>query len=122
VDLEELRKILLSQKGATEEMPFGPDVLVFKVMGKMFALVAWEADPLRISLKCDPNHALALRAMYSAVIPGYHLNKEHWNTVILDDTVPVAEVLKMIDDSYNLVVASLSKTNQCKFRDHSKLI
>ena len=108
--LDFLQNYLLSKKGATEEIPFGPDARVFKVMGKMFALFAWETDPLRITLKCDPDDALALRQQYAAVQPGYYMNKRHWNTITLDGSVPDPELLAMIDDSYALVVAGLKKS------------
>ena len=114
MNLQSLKENLLKKKGTTEEIPFGPEALVYKVMGKMFALVAWEENPLRISLKCDPDLALALRAKYEAVIPGYHLNKRHWNTVILDGSIPEDEILTMIDDSYTLVVKKLRKIDREK--------
>lgn len=109
MELETLRACLLEKKGATEERPFGPEALVFKVMGKMFALVAWEEIPLRITLKCDPDDALALRDQYKAVQPGYYTNKKHWNTITLDGSIPNEEILRMIDDSYALVVKGLKK-------------
>ena len=112
MDLAELQAYLLGKKGAVEERPFGPEALVYKVMGKMFALVAWEAHPLTISLKCDPDEALFLRDIYPAVRPGYHLNKKHWNTVTIDDTVPQNEFLRMIDDSYNLIIKGLTKAQR----------
>ena len=102
--LDALRAILLAKPGTTEETPFGPEALVYKVRGKMYALVAWEADPLTISLKCDPDQALFLRDMYPAVQPGYHLNKRHWNTVTLDGSIGDAEIASLIADSYDLVV------------------
>lgn len=112
MNLEQLRAILLSKKGATEERPFGPEALVFKVMGKMFALVP-DADPApSISLKCDPSQALFLRDLYPAVKPGYHLNKQHWNTITLDGTVPETELLGIIDDSYDLVVKGLTRAQK----------
>ena len=111
---EELRNYLLSKKCTTEELPFGPDALVFKVLGKIFAIVAYQENPVRISLKCHPEHAEALRAMYHAVIPGYHLNKNHWNTVILDGSIPDPEVFQMIDDSYQLVAKKLKKADRVK--------
>ncbi len=113
-ELEPLRDYLLAKPGSTEERPFGPDALVFKVMGKMFALVAWQAQPLTISLKCDPHLAEMLRTTYSAVRPGYHLNKRHWNTVTLDDSIPSAEIREMIDNSYALVVKGLTKADREK--------
>ena len=106
-DLDRLRTYLLAKPGTSEGTPFGPEFLVYKVLAKMFAGIAWEETPLRISLKCDPEHALVLRAIYPAVIPGYHLNKRHWNTVLLDGSVPQDEVEEMIDESYDLVVAGM---------------
>ncbi len=110
--LSEIREHLLAKKGATEEMPFGPEVLVFKVMGKMFALVAHTESPLRVNLKCDPDLALTLRAEYEAVIPGYHQNKRHWNTVILGGDVPDDTLRGMMDMSYALVVGKLTKAQK----------
>jgi predicted DNA-binding protein (MmcQ/YjbR family) len=112
MELKEVTAYLLAKKGATEETPFGPEALVYKVMGKMFALVAWEAEPLTISLKCEPGQALFLRDVYPAVRPGYHMNKTHWNTITLDGTVPTSEVQGMIDDSYDLVVQSLTRAKR----------
>lgn len=110
--LAKLKKYLSGKPGSKEDYPFGPDVLVYKVMGKIFALFSETNDPIRINLKCDPNEAIILRDMYQAVIPGYHMNKEHWNTVILDGTVPEEEIKKMIDESYRLVVKSLKKSDR----------
>ena len=120
MQLENLRKILLERKATTEETPFGPQALVYKVMGKMFALIAWEEDPISISLKCDPDFALALRAQYPAVIPGYHMSKKHWNTVTLDGSIPEGEILGMIDDSYDLVVKGLKKVDREKLAGNDK--
>ena len=108
----QLRFYLLSKKGTTEELPFGPGALVYKVVGKMFALVAEDADPLTVSLKCEPGQALFLRDLYPAVRPGYHMNKTHWNTVTLDGSIPEPEIWGMIDDSYDLVVAGLSRAQR----------
>lgn len=116
MELDALRAYLLEKKGTTEELPFGPDALVFKVVGKIFAIVAWQNKPIRISLKCNPDHALALRAMYTSVQPGYHLNKEHWNTVILDGTIPPDQFLEMIDHSYDLVVSGLKKSDRVRLQ------
>ena len=110
--LDALRDRLNSKPGAYEDMPFGPDALVFKVKGKMFALVSWRADPLRISLKCDPFEAEALRDEFDAIGPGYHLNKRHWNTVILDGSVPDFLLQHLIDQSYSLVVSKLKRSEQ----------
>jgi len=109
MDLAELRSYLLSKRGAVETYPFGPQPLVVKVAGKMFALVAEDAEPITISLKCDPAHAQFLRSMYPAVTPGYHLNKEHWNTVSLDGSIEDGEILSFIDESYQLVVKNLTR-------------
>ena len=109
---EFLRKYLLEKKGAIEDTPFGPESLVFKVMGKMFALIAWDEKPLRITLKCDPDLAQILRAQYQAVQPGYYMNKKHWNTITLDESIPEKRILEMIDDSYELVVKGLIKADR----------
>ena len=107
--IEAFRNYCLAKKGVTECFPFDEQTLVFKVMGKMFALVAWQQVPLRISLKCDPYLAELLRTTYAAVTPGYHLNKRHWNTVVLDGSIPEAEIAEMVDASYELVVKGLKK-------------
>ena len=109
MDVEMLKEYLLAKAGTSEEVPFGPGVWVYKVQGKMFALLPWEANPLSISLKCDPIRAIELRSVYPAVTAGYHLNKKHWNTVLIDGTIPLSEVCWMIDHSYELVVGSLSR-------------
>ncbi|MBW1841765.1 MAG: MmcQ/YjbR family DNA-binding protein [Deltaproteobacteria bacterium] len=116
MELDILREYLLKKMGASEDFPFGPDVMVFKVMGKMFALVACKETPLRINLKCDPDLALHLRSAYNAVLPGYHMNKKHWNTVVLDGSMPDEEILSMIDDSYDLVVKGLKKSDQKRLK------
>jgi predicted DNA-binding protein (MmcQ/YjbR family) len=116
MQLEPLRAYLLRKPSVTEETPFGPDALVFKVAGKIFALVAWQETPLAISLKCDPDFVPILRQQYAAVQPGYHLNKRHWNTVTLDGSIPEAEILAMIDDSYDLVVDTLPKAQRQRLR------
>lgn len=112
MSLEQLRSYLLGLPGAIADFPFGPEHLVAKVEGKMFALIALTEQPLRMNLKCDPEHAEVLRDYYPAVLPGYHMNKKHWNTLVLDGSIPEVEVLSMIDDSYRLVVASLPRRLQ----------
>ena len=112
--LDSLRDYCLSRPGATEELPFGPDALVFKVSGKMFALTGLDAEELSVNLKCDPEVAQELRATYDCVRPGYHMNKVHWNTVVLDGSVPDGLVRGWIDDSYALVVQRLSKKQQAE--------
>ena len=109
---DEVREYCLSMKGAVSEFPFGPDAEVFKVMGKMFALIPVSANTVSISLKCDPVLAEVLRENYAAVIPGYHLNKRHWNTVVIDGTIPPDEINEMIDNSYQLVVNGLTKKDR----------
>lgn len=108
-EFDELHSYLMAKPGTVEERPFGPDTLVFKVMGKIYALFGWPDAPLRINLKCPPALAVALRQQFPAVAPGYHMNKRHWNTVTLDGTIPDAEVRDMIDVSYDLVVAGLTR-------------
>jgi predicted DNA-binding protein (MmcQ/YjbR family) len=103
----ELRDHCLSFTGAEESFPFGPETSVFKVAGKMFALSQLRAASLRISLKCEPQLAEALRGAYAAVLPGYHLNKRHWNTVIIDGSLSEQMIKDLIEDSYDLVVSQL---------------
>lgn len=110
---QELIRYCLTRTGAVEDFPFGPEPSVMKVGGKMFALIS-EDGAASISLKCDPFEADLLRAQYEAVKPGYHLNKRHWNTVTVDGSVPEQELLDMIDQSYGLVVRSLTKAEREK--------
>ena len=102
MDIESLRLYCISKRDATECLPFGDDTLVFKVGGKIFALANLDGDPT-VNLKCDPALAIELRERYSSVIPGYHMNKKHWNTIILDGSIPDKEVFAWIDHSYDLV-------------------
>jgi predicted DNA-binding protein (MmcQ/YjbR family) len=104
-----LRAFCLEQAGATEDFPFGPEHSVFKVGGKMFAISALARVPLDVSVKCDPDLAADLRAAHDAIRPGYHLNKRHWNTVLLDGSLPDRFVRELIEDSYDLVVSALPK-------------
>ncbi len=112
MDLEKFREYCLTKAQVTEGTPFGEDVLVFKIAGKMFALAALDEVPAKVNLKCDPDLALELRERYEQVRPGYHMNKKHWNTVELDSGIPEAELRKMIDHSYELVVKSLPKAKR----------
>jgi len=112
MDIKHLKSYLSKKPGSKEDYPFGPDVLVYKVIGKIFALFGEDDNPIRINLKCDPNEAIVLRDMFESVLPGYHMNKEHWNTVILDGSIPESEIKKMIDESYQLVVESLKKADR----------
>jgi predicted DNA-binding protein (MmcQ/YjbR family) len=108
----ELKEHCLAFPGACEDFPFGDEVSVFKVGGKMFAASRLDGEPLQVSLKCEPDLAVQLRAGYPAIAPGYHLNKRHWNTVTLDGSLPDQLVSEMIGDSYDLVVAALPKARR----------
>src|SRR5256885_3952480 len=110
MDLEQFREYCLRKPGAAEGTPFGEDVLVFKVRGKMFALAALDEIPTTANLKCDPDLALDLRDRYEQVRPGYHMNKKHWNTVEIESGIPEAELRKMIDHSYDLVAKRIPKS------------
>ena len=112
MELQQLRDYLGAKTGACEDLPFGPEVLVLKVAGKMFALIAWQELPLTISLKAEPQQALLWRELYPAVTAGYHLNKQHWNTVRLDGSVPDDTLRQMIDESWSRVVAGLKKSER----------
>jgi predicted DNA-binding protein (MmcQ/YjbR family) len=112
MDADKLREQCLSFAGAEETFPFGERTSVFKVGGKMFALSALDSDELRVSLKCDPALVESLRAEHPEVIPGYHLNKRHWNTVILGGKLGDAAIRDMIEDSYDLVVSKLPKAER----------
>lgn len=106
------RKYLLNKPEAVEDFPFGPDVPVMKVAGKMFALLSRRNEEDSMNLKCDPDEALMLRDIFEAVLPGYHMNKRHWNTVLLDESIPCGEMERMIDSSYALVVKGLKKSQR----------
>jgi predicted DNA-binding protein (MmcQ/YjbR family) len=109
VNIETYRAYCLSKKGVTEEFPFGPETLVYKVMGKVFALTNIDGFS-SINLKADPEHAVELREQYLSVMPGYHMNKKHWNTVLMDGSIADKLILTWIDDSYRLVASSLTKS------------
>jgi predicted DNA-binding protein (MmcQ/YjbR family) len=112
VDARELKDQCLSLPGAVEEFPFGDEVSVFKVGGKMFALCGLDAQQLQLSVKCEPDIAAQLRAAHPAIVPGYHLNKRHWNTITLDGSLPDQMVSDLLADSYDLVVASLPRARR----------
>lgn len=106
--LQELREHCALKPGFSEDLPFGPEVLAFRVGGKIFALM--DVDEFEsVNLKCDPERAMELRERYSGITPGYHMNKQHWNTVLTDGSVPNRLVLELADHSYELVRASLPK-------------
>jgi predicted DNA-binding protein (MmcQ/YjbR family) len=108
MNIEAFRMHCLSKKGVTEEFPFDNVTLVYKVMGKMFA--ATDIDLFTsINLKCDPEKAIELREHFSSILPGYHMNKKHWNTILIDGSISNKLIFEMVDESYNLVVAGLTK-------------
>ena len=110
MNIEEFRDYCLSKKEVTESFPFDEQTLVFKVMNKMFALCALERSPSQVNLKCEPERSVELRAEYDGlIIPGYHMSKLHWNTILIEDNVPYDLLLELIDHSYQLVVDGLPK-------------
>ena len=109
---QQAKEYALSKPCAIEDFPFGQDVSVFKIKGKVFALLGSDDGIGRINLKCEPLEAQGLRDIFEAVIPGYHMNKKHWNTVILNGTVPEGEIIRMIDSSYRLVMDGLKKSER----------
>ncbi|MFF4451332.1 MmcQ/YjbR family DNA-binding protein [Streptomyces goshikiensis] len=110
---EQLRAFCLGFNAAVEEFPFTPQTSVFKVMGKVFALSALEAEPLKVNLKCEPELAVRLREEHAAIVPGYHMNKRHWNTVTVSE-LPDALVRELVEDSYDLVVAGLPRAERLR--------
>lgn len=109
MNIETFRDYCLQKKGVTEELPFGPDSLVFKVMGKIFSIASLDAVPLRINLKCDPEKAIQLREDHEEhILPGYHMNKKHWNTLILDGNLDPKLIFELTDHSYKLVADCLT--------------
>jgi len=112
MNIETLRAYCIAKKSVEETFPFGEDTLVFKVAGKMFLLTSLSASPLQFNAKCDPDRAVELREQYDSIQPGYHMNKQHWNTVIVDGSIPAKLLRELIDDSYKLVVKSLPKKQQ----------
>lgn len=111
MNIEEYREYCLSKPGVTEGFPFGPDTLVLRVGGKIFTIAGIENFE-RVNLKCDPERAVELREEYSGIIPGYHMNKQHWNTVYTNGSVPQKLVRELIDHSYDLVLKSLPKAKR----------
>ncbi len=107
LNLKKIRKYCASKKGVIEDFPFDFSTLVFKVGNKMFAITNIDSEELTLNLKCDPALSIQLRSQYPEIMPGYHMNKKHWNTILINGNIPDAEVLKLIDHSYNLVVSGL---------------
>ncbi len=112
MNVEDIREYCLSKRGVTESTPFDDVTLVFKVADKMFALLPLDETDLSINLKCDPELAISLREQYPCIKPGYHMNKTHWNTVMIDGSLSKEQILEMVDQSYDLIVSSLSKKNR----------
>lgn len=112
MDFQEARQYILSRLEAVEDFPFGADAAVFKVRGKIFTLLHERGGAQQVNLKCDPHEALILRDIFSAVLPGYHMNKKHWNTVLLDGSIPRGEIERMIDLSWSLVVKGLPRRDR----------
>lgn len=107
--LTPLRERLLSLPGASEDTPFGPEILVYRIAGKMFALLSWQEEPMRLNLKCEPELALLLRELHPEVTPGWHMNKQHWNTITLTDTLDESLWYGWVRHSYERVCAGLPK-------------
>jgi len=112
MDIDSFRSYCLAKPGTSEDMPFGPDVLTIRVMGKIFAFAGLDAVPLSVSLKTDPEHAIELREQYDAIRGAYHLNKKHWSSVRIDGSVPTKVITQMIDESYALVVSGLKRSER----------
>ena len=109
MNVESVREYALAKADVEEGLPFGPETLVFKVAGKIFLLMSLDADPLQFNVKCDPDRAIELRDQYSGVLPGYHMNKKHWNTILVDGTLTTKQLKEMIDHSYTLVAPKPKK-------------
>lgn len=116
MNIESLREYCLSKNGVEEALPFGPDVIVYKLAGKAFLLCPLDTEQLQFNVKCNPDKAVELREEYNCVLPGYHMNKKHWNTVIVDGAVPDKILNQWIDDSYNLILESLPKNEKEKLK------
>jgi predicted DNA-binding protein (MmcQ/YjbR family) len=116
MSIDQIRRHCIKKKGVTEEFPFDEETLVFKVVGKMFLLASLDSIPLQINLKCDPENAIELREEYEAVQPGFHMNKKHWNTIIIDGSISIRKIFEWIDESYYLVASGLKKSELKKIK------
>jgi predicted DNA-binding protein (MmcQ/YjbR family) len=116
MNVESISEYCLSKKGAVEDFPFDEETLVFKVGGKMFALIPLEKSPLQINLKCDPEKAMELREQYEDVQPGWHMSKTYWNTILLDGNIRWSDLKDWIDHSYSEVVKGLRKSEREKIK------
>ncbi len=119
MNIEELRDYCLGLKGTTDEFPFDDVSMVMKVQGKMFALIPLDNPETQISLKCDPDWAISLREEYAAIVPAWHFNKKHWNTVIIDPSISEKFLCELINHSYNLVVEGLPRKLREELEDLS---
>jgi predicted DNA-binding protein (MmcQ/YjbR family) len=116
MNIEEIREYCLAKKLVSEGFPFGDTTLVFKVSGKIFALIS--LDEIQMNLKCDPHLALELRERHNSVIPGYHMNKKYWNTILLNGTIPDKLLKEWIDLSYSLVAKKGKKSNKANLNNY----
>ena len=114
MNIESLREYCLSKPGAEETLPFGPDVIVFKIGGKAFLLLPLDTEQLQFNVKCDPGLAVELREQFACVLPGYHMNKKHWNTIVVDGSVSSKQLKDWIDHSFDLIVSKSAKSRQVK--------
>ena len=114
MNFEQWREYLLSFPASVEDMPFGPEVLVYKLSGKIFCLLMWQSEPMSMNLKCEPNLAVQLRDTYPQVTAGYHMNKKHWNTVMMDGGLADAHIKEWVQASYDLIYNSLPKATRAQ--------
>lgn len=121
MNIEDFRNFCIKKPGVKEEFPFGPETLVFKVGGKIFALTGLDNSDFSVNLKCDPDYAEELREKHTEVQPGYHMNKKHWNTVFAHQDLPLSEIKKLIDHSYELIFSQLGKKVQEEIGKEQKL-
>lgn len=109
MDIEAIRAYCLAHESVEEGFPFGETTLVFKTGGKIFLLLSLDATPHTFNVKCDPDHAIELREQHASILPGYHMNKKHWNTVVVDGSLPSRVLKELIDESYHLVAKPAKK-------------
>ena len=114
---DDARAALLTKNAVSEETPFGPDVLVYKVGEKMFATLGFEDEIGRMNLKCDPDRAIELREEHENIVPGYHMSKKHWNTLVLDGSLPASLVSELIEHSYDLVISGMTKKQRAELEN-----
>ena len=120
MNIESFRLYCLSKVAVEESLPFGPDTLVFKVMGKVFALTALDKADFHVNLKCDPERSIELRELYPEIIPGYHMNKKHWNTVDFEGSLTASMLKELVDHSYECVLKGFSKKQKERWSEMAK--